>query len=55
MKVNYSNEGVLKGEESIFLVGPTPRGKDEISWRKEACNILNKLGFDGIVYVPQIL
>ena len=25
MKVNYSDEQVLKSEKSIFLAGPTPR------------------------------
>ena len=53
MKINYSDEEILKGQKSIFLAGPTPRGEDAVSWRKEACNILEKLGFDGIVYVPE--
>lgn len=53
MKFNYSDEEILKGEKSIFLAGPTPRGEDAVSWRKEACNILEELGFDGIVYVPE--
>jgi len=53
MIVNYSNENVLKGEKSIFLAGPTPRSLDVISWRIEALDILEKLGFDGIVYVPE--
>ena len=53
MIINYSDEEVIKGEKSIFLAGPTPRGKDETSWRKEACEILERLGFDGIVYVPE--
>lgn len=52
MRINYSDEVVIKGEKSIFLAGPTPRGKDVISWRKEACEILEKLGFDG-GYVPE--
>lgn len=54
MIVNYSNENVLKGEKSIFLAGPTPRSLDVISWRIEALDILEKLGFDGIVYVPEL-
>ena len=53
MIVNYSNEDVLKGEKSIFLAGPTPRSNDVISWRGEAISILEKLDFDGIVYVPE--
>lgn len=53
MKINYSDENIIKGEKSIFLAGPTPRSKDVISWRIEACNILKNMGFDGIVYVPE--
>lgn len=53
MVINYSDQEVLKGKKSIFLAGPTPREKDVISWRNEACNILKNLGFDGIVYVPE--
>ena len=53
MIVNYSDEKIIKGEKSIFLAGPTPRDKDTISWRVDAVKILEKLGFDGIVYVPE--
>ena len=53
MIVNYSNQEIIKGDKSIFLAGPTPRDKDIISWRNEAIKILEKLGFDGIVYVPE--
>lgn len=53
MIVNYSDQEIIKGKKSIFLAGPTPRGKDIISWRNEAIKILEKLGFDGIVYVPE--
>ena len=35
------------------MAGPTPRNKDVRSWRVEACNILENIGFDGIVYVPE--
>lgn len=53
MQINYSDEEVVKGEKSIFLAGPTPRGEKDISWRKEAVKILEDLGFSGIVYVPE--
>lgn len=53
MRINYSDEDVIKGEKSIFLAGPTPRGENSISWRKEACEILENIGFDGVVYVPE--
>ncbi len=53
MIINYSDQDVIKGKKSIFLAGPTPRGENIISWRTEACQILNQIGFDGIVYVPE--
>lgn len=53
MQKNYSDQEVIKGDKSIFLAGPTPRGENEISWRKEAVNILEELGFDGLVYIPE--
>ena len=53
MKVNYSDEQVIKGDKSIFLAGPTPRSIEIETWRKEALNILEELGYDGIVYVPE--
>ncbi len=54
MIINYSDKSVLKGKKSIFLAGPTPRSIDVETWRKEAISILNELGFDGIVYVPEL-
>lgn len=53
MKINYSDEQVLKNEKSIFLAGPTPRGEKIASWRAEACKILEEKGFEGVVYVPE--
>lgn len=53
MKVNFSDEVVLKGKKSIFLAGPTPRGKEVASWRVEAVKKLEELGFDGVVFVPE--
>lgn len=53
MKINYSDEEVIKGSVSIFLAGPTPRGEDSLSWRKEAVKFLEDAGFNGIVYVPE--
>lgn len=54
MIINYSDKPVLKGKKSIFLAGPTPRSLDVETWRKEAIRILDELGFDGIVYVPEL-
>jgi len=53
MTINYSDQEVIKNQKSIFLAGPTPRGENVISWRTKACNIIEQLGFDGIVYVPE--
>ena len=53
MKINYSDEKVIKNCKSIFLAGPTPRSEQEVSWRQEACHILEENGFDGVVYVPE--
>ena len=54
MIINYSNQKVIKEEKSIFLAGPTPRSKDVQTWRTEAVEILKYLGFDGVVYVPEL-
>lgn len=54
MLVNYSNQPVIVGSPSMFLVGPTPRNPKIKSWRiEEALPMLTGLGFDGIVYVPE--
>lgn len=53
MQKNYSDQEVIKGDKSIFLAGPTPRGENEVSWRIEAVKILEELGFDGLVYIPE--
>lgn len=39
---------------SIFLAGPTPRQYSGVrSWRPRAVKILEQLGFEGIVYIPE--
>jgi len=53
MKINYSDEEVIKNKKSIFLAGPTPRSDKIVSWRVDACKNLEKIGFDGVVYVPE--
>lgn len=53
MIINYSDQKVIKGQKSIFLAGPTPRGKISKSWRTEACQKIEQLGFDGVIYVPE--
>lgn len=39
--------------ESIFLAGPTPREPEVRSWRPEAVDILERLGFTGDVLIPE--
>lgn len=53
MIINYSDQTIIKNKKSIFLAGPTPRDEKTKSWRTTACEILNELGFDGVVYVPE--
>ena len=35
------------------MAGPTPRNVNVKSWRVEAINILEELGFDGVIYTPE--
>ena len=37
------------------MAGPTPRSKDVPSWRPEAIELLQKLGFGGVIYVPEYI
>lgn len=55
MDINFSNEEVrINKEKRIFLAGPTRRNSSfDKSWRFNACKILEDLGFEGIVYVPE--
>lgn len=54
MKVYFANQQLPSlTTTQIFLAGPTPRRADVKSWRPEALEILNELGFRGIVYVPE--
>ena len=55
MYINYSDSDVkIDGRPSIFLAGPTRRDENKnLSWRREAEQILKEFHFDGIVYVPE--
>ena len=54
LKVVYAKEEhPTEIVKSIFLAGPTPRDKDTMSWRPEAIKLLEKLGYDGHVFVPE--
>lgn len=39
--------------KSLFLAGPTPRDEQTLSWRPEALRLLEKSGYDGVVFVPE--
>jgi len=52
VKVVYAGDPTL-GNPSVFLAGPTPKDENTLSWRPEAVNILEGLGFEGYVYVPE--
>ena len=56
MYLNFSDMPIKidSTKKSIFLAGPTLRNNSfDNSWRKDACEILKNLGFDGIVYIPE--
>lgn len=56
MYLNFSDMPIKidKTKKSIFLAGPTLRNDSfNNSWRKVACEILDNLEFDGIVYIPE--
>lgn len=54
MKVVYALEDFPKQfSKSIFLAGPTPREENVQSWRKEALDVLQKMNYDGVVFVPE--
>jgi 8-oxo-dGTP pyrophosphatase MutT (NUDIX family) len=55
MKVIYAGEEMPEAfTKSIFLAGPTPRNKKEVeSWRPDALKLLEDMGYDGVVFVPE--
>lgn len=55
MKVVYAGEEMPEEfTKSIFLAGPTPRNKKEVeSWRPDALKLLEDMGYDGVVFVPE--
>ncbi len=55
MKILHSDDPPFleATEDSIFLVGPTPRVDYIRSWRPDALKILEELKFEGTVLVPE--
>jgi len=54
MKVKYYGDKIEKSNKAISLCEPTPRNNKVMSWGKEALAILQNIGYDGIVYVPEL-
>lgn len=54
LKVVYAKEHLpTEVVKSIMLCGPTPRDSETKSWRPEALELLEKLGYDGHVFIPE--
>src|SRR5688500_5811715 len=53
MNVTFSDQPAQFDHPTLFLAGPTPRSRDVPSWRPEALDLLRKLGFTGMVLVPE--
>jgi 8-oxo-dGTP pyrophosphatase MutT (NUDIX family) len=54
LKVVYAKEDLpTELVKSIMLCGPTPRDLEVPSWRPEALKLLETLGYDGHVFVPE--
>jgi hypothetical protein len=53
MTVVYTHEEIRQGHPTIFLAGPSPRGRRELAWRPDALALLEKSGFTGTVYNPE--
>lgn len=52
--IYYGEEMPYKFSRSLFLAGPSLRsGQEGESWRKDALHILDDMGFDGLVFVPE--
>lgn len=55
MEIVYTGEEMPDSfTKSIFLAGPTPRNaKEQKSWRPDALKLLEDMGYDGIIFVPE--
>ena len=54
MKIIYTGQELPEEvTKTIFLAGPSPRGDQEVLWRKEALKYLEELGYDGHVFNPE--
>jgi hypothetical protein len=53
MRAVYSDQKPIFDPPSIFLAGPTPRTDQVASWRIQALEILQEVGFSGAVLIPE--
>jgi hypothetical protein len=56
LQVIYAREelpGDFFYQDSVFLMGPTPRSPEISSWRPAAIRRLGLAGFDGYVLIPE--
>ena len=54
MQIVYANQPFPNSwDKAIFLAGPTPRSDEVPSWRPTALRMLQDLGYDGVVFVPE--
>lgn len=55
MKIIYAQEALPNEiNKSLFLAGPSLRpGQEGVSWRIKALEILDMIGYDGVVFVPE--
>jgi hypothetical protein len=54
MQVVYTGEEMPQSfTKSIFLAGPTSRIEEVASWRPDAIQLLEDMGYDGVVFVPE--
>lgn len=56
MRIIFSDQPAefVPGEKMIFLAGPTSRTNNyNMSWRKEAVEMFEALGYDGTICVPE--
>lgn len=53
MNLIFSDQPLPSSQtKSLFLAGPSPRSADVQDWRVQALAELEKLGFDGTVFIP---
>lgn len=54
MNVVYTEHPpVVVGPNAIFLIGPTPRKPEVLSWRPKALELLDNRQYEGTVFVPE--